>query len=214
MLRRCRGVQAVLLSRLCQLVRGHPEGRTTWRCRCFPLPLLLSLLQLPHAQSPTRPSSKFYSLPRSNGYDRWCPQRRPFRRVGLFPSRTHPLLPGTDRGYASQACLPRWSRGCRLSPGTRTHSRCSRAHTGPPLFAVPPAHAPLRILRSALTLHLYLHETLVTYRFPGFVQRLDTSEARITARYQHALTKMKFAAHSEEFLTRAGVRKVHRSTVQ
>lgn len=48
----------------------------------------------------------------------------------------------------------------------------------------------------------------------GYLQRLDTSEARITARYQHALTKMKFAAHSEEFLTRAGVRKVHRSTVQ
>ncbi|GAA5862289.1 hypothetical protein JCM3774_004852 [Rhodotorula dairenensis] len=48
----------------------------------------------------------------------------------------------------------------------------------------------------------------------GYLQRLDTSEARITARYQHALTKMKFAAHSEEFLGRAGVRKVHRSTVQ
>ncbi|GAA5926915.1 hypothetical protein JCM10213_005523, partial [Rhodosporidiobolus nylandii] len=44
--------------------------------------------------------------------------------------------------------------------------------------------------------------------------RLDTSEARITARYQHALSKMHFAAHSEEFLTRAGVKKVHRSTVQ
>ncbi|KAM0753599.1 hypothetical protein T439DRAFT_377771 [Meredithblackwellia eburnea MCA 4105] len=48
----------------------------------------------------------------------------------------------------------------------------------------------------------------------GYLQRLDTSESRITARYQHALTKMKFAAHSEEFLTRAGVRKVHGSTVQ
>ncbi|GAA5978481.1 hypothetical protein JCM10908_004372 [Rhodotorula pacifica] len=48
----------------------------------------------------------------------------------------------------------------------------------------------------------------------GYLQRLDTSEARITARYQHALTKMKFAAHSEEFLGRAGVKKVHRSTVQ
>ncbi|TNY20261.1 hypothetical protein DMC30DRAFT_265894, partial [Rhodotorula diobovata] len=48
----------------------------------------------------------------------------------------------------------------------------------------------------------------------GYLQRLDTSEARITARYQHALSKMSFAAHSEEFLTRAGVRKVHRSTVQ
>ncbi|KAL8290136.1 hypothetical protein RQP46_003075 [Phenoliferia psychrophenolica] len=48
----------------------------------------------------------------------------------------------------------------------------------------------------------------------GYLQRLDTSEARITARYQHALTKMRFAAHSEEFLTRAGVRKVHGSTVQ
>lgn len=48
----------------------------------------------------------------------------------------------------------------------------------------------------------------------GYLQRLDTSEARITARYQHALTKMKFASHSEEFLTRMGVRKVHRSTVQ
>ncbi|POY70262.1 hypothetical protein BMF94_6848 [Rhodotorula taiwanensis] len=48
----------------------------------------------------------------------------------------------------------------------------------------------------------------------GYLQRLDTSEARITSRYQHALTKMKFAAHSEEFLTRMGVRKVHRSTVQ
>ncbi|GAA5868293.1 hypothetical protein JCM1840_005627 [Sporobolomyces johnsonii] len=48
----------------------------------------------------------------------------------------------------------------------------------------------------------------------GYLQRLDTSEARITARYQHALAKMQFAAHSEEFLTRAGVKKVHRSTVQ
>ncbi|GJN88529.1 hypothetical protein Rhopal_001495-T1 [Rhodotorula paludigena] len=48
----------------------------------------------------------------------------------------------------------------------------------------------------------------------GYLQRLDTSEARITARYQHALTKMQFASHSEEFLTRAGVKKVHRSTVQ
>ncbi|GAA5931185.1 hypothetical protein JCM3775_004956 [Rhodotorula graminis] len=48
----------------------------------------------------------------------------------------------------------------------------------------------------------------------GYLQRLDTSEARITARYQHALSKMSFASHSEEFLTRAGVRKVHRSTVQ
>ncbi|GAA5993875.1 hypothetical protein JCM11641_007929 [Rhodosporidiobolus odoratus] len=48
----------------------------------------------------------------------------------------------------------------------------------------------------------------------GYLQRLDTSEARITARYQHALSKMQFAAHSEEFLTRAGVKKVHRSTVQ
>ncbi|ORY55338.1 hypothetical protein BCR35DRAFT_335632 [Leucosporidium creatinivorum] len=48
----------------------------------------------------------------------------------------------------------------------------------------------------------------------GYLQRLDTSEARITARYQHALNKMQFAAHSEEFLTRAGVRKVHGSTVQ
>lgn len=48
----------------------------------------------------------------------------------------------------------------------------------------------------------------------GYLQRLDTSEARITARYQHALTKMHFASHSEEFLTRAGVRKVHGSTVQ
>ncbi|GAA5888081.1 hypothetical protein JCM6882_000275 [Rhodosporidiobolus microsporus] len=48
----------------------------------------------------------------------------------------------------------------------------------------------------------------------GYLQRLDTSEERITARYQHALAKMSFAAHSEEFLTRAGVKKVHRSTVQ
>ncbi|GAA6052782.1 hypothetical protein JCM3770_003546 [Rhodotorula araucariae] len=48
----------------------------------------------------------------------------------------------------------------------------------------------------------------------GYLQRLDTSEARITARYQHALSKMQFALHSEEFLTRAGVKKVHRSTVQ
>ncbi|GAA6027009.1 hypothetical protein JCM8097_006036 [Rhodosporidiobolus ruineniae] len=48
----------------------------------------------------------------------------------------------------------------------------------------------------------------------GYLQRLDTSEKRITERYQHALAKMQFAAHSEEFLTRAGVRKVHRSTVQ
>ncbi|GAA5841978.1 hypothetical protein JCM11251_001433 [Rhodosporidiobolus azoricus] len=48
----------------------------------------------------------------------------------------------------------------------------------------------------------------------GYLQRLDTSEERITARYQHALSKMSFAAHSEEFLTRAGVKKVHRSTVQ
>ncbi|BGP46047.1 hypothetical protein JCM10450v2_001887 [Rhodotorula kratochvilovae] len=48
----------------------------------------------------------------------------------------------------------------------------------------------------------------------GYLQRLDTSEARITARYQHALSKMQFAAHSEEFLGRAGVKKVHRSTVQ
>ncbi|GAA5868504.1 hypothetical protein JCM8547_006293 [Rhodosporidiobolus lusitaniae] len=48
----------------------------------------------------------------------------------------------------------------------------------------------------------------------GYLQRLDTSEKRITERYQHALSKMQFAAHSEEFLTRAGVKKVHRSTVQ
>ncbi|GAA5888074.1 hypothetical protein JCM6882_000273 [Rhodosporidiobolus microsporus] len=48
----------------------------------------------------------------------------------------------------------------------------------------------------------------------GYLQRLDTSEERITARYQHALAKMSFAAHSEEFLARAGVKKVHRSTVQ
>lgn len=48
----------------------------------------------------------------------------------------------------------------------------------------------------------------------GYLQRLDTSEARITARYQHALKKMSFAAYSEEFLTMSGVRKVHGSTVQ
>lgn len=48
----------------------------------------------------------------------------------------------------------------------------------------------------------------------GYLQRLDTSEKRITARYQHALTKMNFARHSEEFLTQAGVRRVHCSTVQ
>ncbi|GAA5868457.1 hypothetical protein JCM8547_006281 [Rhodosporidiobolus lusitaniae] len=48
----------------------------------------------------------------------------------------------------------------------------------------------------------------------GYLQNLDVSEARITARYQHALAKMQFASHSEEFLTRAGVKKVHRSTVQ
>lgn len=48
----------------------------------------------------------------------------------------------------------------------------------------------------------------------GYLQRLDTSEARITARFQHALTKMQFAAHSEEFCGRAGIKKVHRSTVQ
>lgn len=75
-------------------------------------------------------------------------------------------------------------------------------------------HAPLRILRSVLRLGVYFDDLSVTDHFLIFVQRLDTSEARITARYQHALTKMKFAAHSEEFLTRAGVRKVHRSTVQ
>lgn len=57
----------------------------------------------------------------------------------------------------------------------------------------------------------YIYVSLIS---PSGLQRLDTSEARITARYQHALTKMKFAAHSEEFLGRAGVRKVHRSTVQ
>ena len=76
-------------------------------------------------------------------------------------------------------------------------------------------------------------EIQLAYATPA--ERLDTSEARITARYQHALTKMyvflhflmtkggptplrtncrKFAAHSEEFLTRAGVRVVHGSTVQ
>ncbi|KAI5479637.1 hypothetical protein MNV49_003147 [Pseudohyphozyma bogoriensis] len=48
----------------------------------------------------------------------------------------------------------------------------------------------------------------------GYLQRLDTSEERITTRYQHALQKMQFAAHSEEFLTRSGVHKVHSSTVQ
>ncbi|KAI5477496.1 hypothetical protein MNV49_006342 [Pseudohyphozyma bogoriensis] len=48
----------------------------------------------------------------------------------------------------------------------------------------------------------------------GYLQRLDTSEDRITARYQHGLEKMNFAAHSEEFLTRSGVHKVHGSTVQ
>lgn len=40
MLRTCRGVQAVLLSRLCQLVRGHPEGErlgavAAFLCFCF-----------------------------------------------------------------------------------------------------------------------------------------------------------------------------------
>ncbi|KAM0792482.1 hypothetical protein ACM66B_005155 [Microbotryomycetes sp. NB124-2] len=48
----------------------------------------------------------------------------------------------------------------------------------------------------------------------GYLQRLDTSEERITARYQHALTKMQFASHSEAFVNQAGIRRVHGSTVQ
>ena len=44
---------------------------------------------------------------------------------------------------------------------------------------------------------------------PGYLQRLDTSETRITARFQHGLSKMGFAAYSEEFCNLAGVRKVH-----
>lgn len=45
-------------------------------------------------------------------------------------------------------------------------------------------------------------------------QKLDTSEERITARFQHGLEKANFAAHSEEFCGQQGVRKVHRSVVQ
>ncbi|GAA5888706.1 hypothetical protein JCM16303_003059 [Sporobolomyces ruberrimus] len=48
----------------------------------------------------------------------------------------------------------------------------------------------------------------------GYLQKLDTSEERITARYQHGLEKANFAAHSEEFCGQQGVRKVHRSVVQ
>ncbi|GAA6024225.1 hypothetical protein JCM11491_002512 [Sporobolomyces phaffii] len=48
----------------------------------------------------------------------------------------------------------------------------------------------------------------------GYLQKLDTSEERITARFQHGLEKADFAAHSEEFCGQQGVRKVHRSVVQ
>ncbi|GAA5820691.1 hypothetical protein JCM11491_006515 [Sporobolomyces phaffii] len=48
----------------------------------------------------------------------------------------------------------------------------------------------------------------------GYLQKLDTSEERITARFQHGLEKANFAAHSEEFCGQQGVRKVHRSVVQ
>ena len=48
----------------------------------------------------------------------------------------------------------------------------------------------------------------------GYLQRLDTSEERITARYQHALSKMQFAAHSEAFVNQSSIRRVHGSTVQ
>ncbi|GAA5997272.1 hypothetical protein JCM5350_007873 [Sporobolomyces pararoseus] len=48
----------------------------------------------------------------------------------------------------------------------------------------------------------------------GYLQKLDTSEERITARFQHGLEKANFAAYSEEFCGQMGVRKVHRSVVQ
>lgn len=48
----------------------------------------------------------------------------------------------------------------------------------------------------------------------GYLQRLDTSETRITARFQHSLTKMNYASLSMAFLEQAGVRAVHRSVVQ
>ncbi|GAA6061609.1 hypothetical protein JCM10212_000917 [Sporobolomyces blumeae] len=48
----------------------------------------------------------------------------------------------------------------------------------------------------------------------GYLQKLDVSEERITARFQHGLEKAAFAAHSEEFCGQQGVRKVHRSVVQ
>ncbi|GAA5904948.1 uncharacterized protein JCM6883_004919 [Sporobolomyces salmoneus] len=47
----------------------------------------------------------------------------------------------------------------------------------------------------------------------GYLQKLDVSEERITARFQHGLEKANFAAHSEEFCGQQGVRKVHRSVV-
>ncbi|KAK4058666.1 hypothetical protein OIO90_000110 [Microbotryomycetes sp. JL221] len=48
----------------------------------------------------------------------------------------------------------------------------------------------------------------------GYLQRLDTSEERITKRYQHALGKMSFAAHSEAFVNQTTIQRVHGSTVQ
>ncbi|GAA5931870.1 uncharacterized protein JCM15063_001590 [Sporobolomyces koalae] len=48
----------------------------------------------------------------------------------------------------------------------------------------------------------------------GYLQDMDRSEERITARFQHGLEKANFAAHSEEFCGQQGVRKVHRSVVQ
>jgi hypothetical protein len=48
----------------------------------------------------------------------------------------------------------------------------------------------------------------------GYLQRLDVSESRITARFQHGLAKMNYPSLSEAFTRQAGIKTVHRSTVQ